>query len=310
VTAQAFRKQLQFLKVNYNVIAPEQFFLFLQSNEDLPPRSVLLTCDDGLKNTLTEMLPVLAEFNLKCLFCVTGASLDYLPSMLWHEELYLMLLRSNRAQLELPGMPKCSLSGTEQKRALWSRLLLKLSQVDANARRSRLNDLRVQLCLPEDWTAQYSSDEGLRSRFFLLNGEELQQLLRAGMTIGAHTGSHPVLSQLPDNLAWEEISQCRDALERALGQPLWALAYPFGDADSVGEREMQIVQQAGYTCAFVSVGGGFGAGLPRFAIPRVHVGSDMKLAEFEAHLSGFYRNLRQVLLNEKREFGALQGASA
>jgi len=207
-------------------------------------------------------------------------------------------------------MPKCSLIGSEQKRVLWSGLLLKLSQVDASTRRAKLNDLRLRLCLPEDWDIQYSSDEGLRSRFFILNREELQQLLRAGMTIGAHTDSHPVLYQLPDDLALHEVFQSRNALERALGQPLWALAYPFGDADSVGEREIQMAEQAGYACAFVSVGGGFGAEMPRFAIPRVHVGHDMKLAEFEAHLSGFYRNLRQMFLNKKREFASLYGASA
>ena len=37
---------------------------------------MLLTCDDGLQNTLTDMLPVLQELGLSCLFFVTGASLS------------------------------------------------------------------------------------------------------------------------------------------------------------------------------------------------------------------------------------------
>ena len=58
----------------------------------MPPRAVLLTCDDDLRNTLTEMVPMLQEHGLSCLFFVTGASLSDVPAMLWYEQLYLMLL--------------------------------------------------------------------------------------------------------------------------------------------------------------------------------------------------------------------------
>ena len=53
---------------------------------------MLLTCDDDLRNTLTEMVPILQEHGLSCLFFVTGASLGAMPVMLWYEQLYLMLL--------------------------------------------------------------------------------------------------------------------------------------------------------------------------------------------------------------------------
>jgi hypothetical protein len=43
----------------------------------------------------------------------------------------------------------------------------------------------------------------------------------------------------------------------------------------------------------VNSGGGLGAEMPRFALPRVHVTRTMNLGEFEAHVSGFYRSLRQ-----------------
>jgi hypothetical protein len=42
--------------------------------------------------------------------------------------------------------------------------------------------------------------------------------------------------------------------------------------------------------------GGFGAKMNRFALSRVHVTADMTLPEFEAHISGFYRTLRERLL--------------
>jgi hypothetical protein len=56
-----------------------------------------------------------------------------------------------------------------------------------------------------------------------------------------------------------------------------------------------MAEQAGFACAFMNVGGGFGAALPKFALPRVHVTAEMGLAELEAHISGFYNALRARL---------------
>ncbi len=61
----------------------------------------------------------------------------------------------------------------------------------------------------------------------------------------------------------------------------------------------------------MNVGGGFrgkiSAEINRFALPRVHVTADMTLAEFEAHISGFYRSLRKRLLGGE-ELEAMVGA--
>jgi peptidoglycan/xylan/chitin deacetylase (PgdA/CDA1 family) len=130
----------------------------------------------------------------------------------------------------------------------------------------------------------------------MLSLAEVKRLAAEGMSIGAHTLSHPVLSQLPPGVAWREISESRIGLEKALGRPIWALAYPFGDVGSVTRREMGMAERAGFTCAFMNVGGGLGAPTVRFALPRVHVTASMSLAEFEAHISGFYRSVRQRFL--------------
>ena len=92
VSADSFRRQLRLLKDHYNVISPQQFLDWCEAKQDLPPRAVLLTCDDDLRNTLTDMVPILQEHGLSCLFFVTGASLGAVPAMLWYEQLYLMVL--------------------------------------------------------------------------------------------------------------------------------------------------------------------------------------------------------------------------
>lgn len=302
VTAEALRQQLHLLKTHYNLISPEQFLQWCEAKQDLPPRSVMLTCDDGLRNTLTDMLPILQEAAVSCLFFVTGASLDDTPSMLWYEELYLIFLAAPETlTLELSQIGvKAQAAGRHEKRARWVSLLNRLSQCDAATRLALLEQIRTQVGLPADWCSQYRDPAARGKRFLLLNWSELRLLAGAGMCIGAHTLSHPMLSQTPPDVAWSEISQSRTRLEHHLGQPVWALAYPFGDAGSVTQRDLDMAAQAGFTCAFLNIDGGLGADTPRFALRRVHVTADMSFAEFEAHVSGFHRSLRGRFLTNAR----------
>lgn len=298
VTADSFLRQIRLLKSQYKVISPEQFLSWWEGKQELPPRAVMLTCDDDLRNTLTDMVPMLQEHGLSCLFFVTGASLAEVPAMLWYEQLYLMFLVTRKRMVNLDvvrtGFRDRAMT-QQQKRSLWWSLVKHLSKYDGNMRQTLLDDVRVQLALDADWSAQLLSDP-LRRRFLMLNATELRALVAAGMCVGAHTVSHPVLSQLSAEAAWSEISESRSRLEQVLGKPVWALAYPFGDAKCVTHREWEMAERAGFTCAFLNEGGGFGAEMSRFALPRVHVTSEMNLAEFEAHVSGFYRALRQRFL--------------
>ncbi len=294
-----FRRQLRLLKSRYHVVSPGEVRAWAAEGRELPARSVLLTCDDGLLNTLTDMVPVLREEQLSCLFFVLGASAEQNSQRLWYEDLYLLMLAapSETYSFELLGMT-VELRERAQRRQVWGNLLRKLSLLDEQERANFIESARSQFGLGEDWDTGLTLNEGKRKRFSLLNLNQLRQLVDQGMYVGSHTLSHPVLSQQSSELAWKEISESRSTLEKALGTQVWALAYPFGDAASVGSREWQMAERAGFACAFMNVGGGFGAALPRFALPRVHVTSEMGLAEFEAHVSGFHNALRARLSRE------------
>jgi len=252
-----------------------------------------------LQATLTDMLPILEEFGVECLFFVTGASVEAVPSMLWYEELYLMFLagpprfscRMNEGAIDV------KVGSEEGKRGHWWNLARLLSRYDHVQRAEILLEFRVQLKLERNWRSRFLGDDAAGRRFLLLTGDQLGELALK-MSIGAHTLSHPVLSQSSAEQVWNEISGCRELLKGQLQRDIWAFAYPFGDCGSVGEREKGFAKQAGFECAFMNEGGGFGAAAPRFAIPRVHVTRDMSLHEFEAHVSGFYRGLRRTLGRE------------
>jgi peptidoglycan/xylan/chitin deacetylase (PgdA/CDA1 family) len=293
VSANSFRQQLRLLRDRYNVISPEEFLHWCEAGGELPQHAVMLTCDDGLRNSLSGMLPILQEFGFKCLFFVTGASLSPTPTMLWYEELYLMFLAvPGILALELPEIGLQCKASQPEKRSLWWQVVRKLSQIDLHHRKTMLETVRMQLGLGERWDAEYE-DSMLKQRFLTLNLAELRQLAAVGMCIGAHTLSHPLLAVSSPETAWREISESKQALEKNLAQEIWALAYPFGDSSSVTSREFQMAEQAGFKSAFVNVAAGLGTPAPKFAFPRVHITREMTLAEFEAHISGFHRSLQE-----------------
>jgi peptidoglycan/xylan/chitin deacetylase (PgdA/CDA1 family) len=302
VTAEAFAAQIRLLQSKYNVISPQEFLQWREGELRLPPRAVLLTCDDGLLNTLTDMLPLVEDFHVPFLFFVTGGSLLQTSSTLWYEQLFLWLLEAEQEiSLVAPWGP-CRAEGREQKRSLWREMMRKLSVFEAGARNHILQDMRTQLGISEDCESEYSQNRANRRRFFMLNVTELRQLADAGMTIGAHTLSHPMLSQMPEDLALQEISQGRAGLEAALGKPVWAMAYPFGNSEAVSAREPELAARAGFRCAFMNVEDGnrnrsSNSDDAWFAFPRIHVSSTTTPAELEAHVSGFYRSVREKYLH-------------
>jgi peptidoglycan/xylan/chitin deacetylase (PgdA/CDA1 family) len=311
VHADSLRQQLQLLKKRYHVISPEDFLRWSEEKLSLPPRSILLTCDDALRNTLTEMLPIMEELGLSCLFFATGVSADETPSMLWYEELYLMLLdASDPIAISLPeARVSVGPIAPNRKHFSWWNMVEGLSQFDRQSRRRFLDQIRGQLKLAENWRERYTRNATLAARFLTLDVAELRHLAAAGMTIGAHSLSHPILARASEELAWQEISESRSVLEQALGKPVLAFGYPFGNAATVSGRDVRLAEQAGFRCAFMNTGGGFGTNIVaakidgekinRFALPRVHVTADMSLFEFEAHISGFYRSLRKRLMGSE-----------
>jgi peptidoglycan/xylan/chitin deacetylase (PgdA/CDA1 family) len=307
VQPDAFRQQLRFLKSRYHVIHPDDFRAWveragvekastqeaslekgIEQTKPLPPRSLLITCDDGLLNTFTDMLPLLQSEGVPCLFFVTAASCTKEPGILWYEELY-HLMRSKRltdADLQLPKEEATNSLSSMSFQARWWSAIRQASRLDEKARTDWMNSLRTN----------HGPAQSLRSekRWRLLNITELKQLADSGMTIGAHTISHPVLSLCSEEEARREIQESKITLERALGRPLWAFAYPFGNPATMGERELRLASAAGYACAFLNVEHWASESANRFALPRTHVTSNTTLPELAAHLSGLHSRLQRA----------------
>jgi len=62
----------------------------------------------------------------------------------------------------------------------------------------------------------------------MLMRQQLRELRRYGMTIGAHTKTHPILTTLDHDAARNEIVDGRRELEEVIGERVKVFAYPNG----------------------------------------------------------------------------------
>lgn len=60
----------------------------------------------------------------------------------------------------------------------------------------------------------------------------LGRLAEAGVTLGAHTRTHPHLTRLPDAALTEELGGAQASIRRETGQAAAEVAYPYGDGDA------------------------------------------------------------------------------
>ncbi len=80
----------------------------------------------------------------------------------------------------------------------------------------------------------------------MLNWQQVEEMNRHQINFGAHTVSHPKLSELGDEEAVQEIIQSKQVIEEKLGQPCDYFAYPYG---LFSERTCEIVKKAGFKLA-------------------------------------------------------------
>ncbi len=80
-----------------------------------------------------------------------------------------------------------------------------------------------------------------------LSDDQLRDLDRAGMTIGAHTWDHQRIDRLTDDHWVTQLDQPRAQLAEILGHPVDLMAYPFG---VWSQEALSHVAAAGYRAAF------------------------------------------------------------
>jgi peptidoglycan/xylan/chitin deacetylase (PgdA/CDA1 family) len=113
---------------------------------------------------------------------------------------------------------------------------------------------------------------------------------RAGLEVGVHTVTHPVLPLLSDDEMREEIEGCTRALRDRLGSIQPILAVPFGLLD---ERTVGIAREAGMTASLGLSGTTLASADPEDELPRFCVMREEPAWKLYLRLGGAVERIRR-----------------
>lgn len=102
----------------------------------------------------------------------------------------------------------------------------------------------------------------------MLSWEQVRKMSADGISFGAHSKSHPKLTEIHPDEAAAEITGSRAEIERELGEPVSAFAYPYGIHD---EAVRDLAGQAGYQAACTVDPGLNGLATSPFSLSRAEI---------------------------------------
>jgi peptidoglycan/xylan/chitin deacetylase (PgdA/CDA1 family) len=103
----------------------------------------------------------------------------------------------------------------------------------------------------------------------MLTPENILNLQKNGIEIGAHTVTHPILTSLDDETARLEITAGKADLEEITGRPVRLFAYPNGKpGKDFDARHAAMVREAGFDAAFTTLPGPITRRHDRFGLAR------------------------------------------
>lgn len=251
----AFEAQMHWVSRWFNVLPLGDAVQGL-STGDLPERPLAITFDDGYADNCTLALPILRRLGLHATFFIASGFLN--GGRMWNDTI-IEAIRAHQApalDLNQLALGKHITATVEDKQRCIGDLLGALKYRGPEERTGLANGIAriVGRSPPED---------------LMMTSQQVAELHRNGMTIGAHTVSHPILLGVPTIQARSEIVTNKNDLERIIGSPITLFAYPNGIPNrDYGLEHVKMVKELGFDGAVSTAWGASRAGSDVFQIPR------------------------------------------
>lgn len=251
-----FERLMRIVALAFHVMPLQEAVVGLMRRE-LPPRALTITFDDGYADNHDVALPILRGLGLPATVFVATAFLD--GGRMWNDTVIECVRRTRLDRIDLAelGLPMMPCATASERRRVIDKVLPILKYHPPQEREPLLRRLE-SLCgspnLPAD---------------LMMTSSQLRALPRAGVSVGAHTVHHPILSTLPDAAALAEMDNSRRRLQELQNAPVTLFAYPNGrPGQDYDQRHADMARSLGFAAAVSTRPGVAKAGDDLFNLPR------------------------------------------
>ena len=235
-----FNRQIQYFKNKFNFIDSDQVLRCIYNDIPIPPNSILLTFDDGLKDHYLYAFPVLKKHNIQGLFFIPTKPIDDNIVLDVHKIHFILVKCDDKQKLVMDIFSLIEQYKTEynlespesyfEELAVPNRFDTKeVIFIKRILQRKLPQKLRVEIVrfLFEKYVTK---NEKEFAKDLYLSHDEIKEMTESNMYFGSHSHSHEWLghlseadleSELRQNLkSFSKINENRDS---------WIMCYPYGN---------------------------------------------------------------------------------
>lgn len=253
--ARRFDEVCGWLKSWFNVLPLDAAVAALKAGT-LPARAACISFDDGYADNCQVALPILQRHGLTATFFIATGFLD--GGLMWNDTVIESVRSSELPSLDLAslGLGCHRLESIDDRRAAISSLIGQIKYLSVNERINVTQQVArlARARLPNN---------------LMMTSQEVKSMRNAGMQIGAHTVSHPILARFSRDEAHQEIQASKLFLEQLLGEPVGLFAYPNGKpGEDYLPGSVDLVRELGFDAAVSTKWGASCTGDDVFQIRR------------------------------------------
>lgn len=234
-TVEEFDVQMRLLQRNFTPLSLLEAIDRLAQGT-LPRRAVCVTFDDGYSDNEQLALPVLKRYGIPASVFVSTGFLN--GGRMWNDTVIESVRNHAQETLDLTplGLPRYSLDSMGARRECAQNILSQIKHRDPEQRAAIVKDMAGRASgLPDD---------------LMMTDEQVRSLALGGVSIGAHTMSHPILGSVSMDEARREISGSKERLQEVLQQEVEIFAYPNGRPElDYSPEHRDLVQALGFRAA-------------------------------------------------------------
>ncbi len=292
VSPEGFESQIRFLRECCHPLSLSEVVDALRHGRPLPPRAVVVTFDDGYRDNYQHAFPILQRYEVPATFFVTSGMIQA-GRYFWWDQVRLGL---EPPEVVAQAWPAIADSLLGQDRA--GQIALVTEALKQTPHR-QARELIARICRPVEPTEPVT-----------MTWDEIRHMAAAGMEIGSHTVTHPILAQqAPEEAAWE-VRASKETIERELGMPVRHFAYPNGRACDFSPELIAQLEASGYESAWSTIEGAVTRESPCYALERVGVYHDPRLARFVRELVRVLRPIAPAGARQASEGAGLPASAS
>ncbi|MDX1416288.1 MAG: polysaccharide deacetylase family protein [Candidatus Promineifilaceae bacterium] len=240
VTPEDFAEQMNFLAQQYAPISLPDLMGYLENNSSaLPPRAVLVTFDDAYCDFAEQAWPIMKREKIPATLFVPTAFPDHPQRFFWWDRLFQALRTTPRRDLLQTPVGELPLETEEQR----EKTLVKMRDYVKTRPHAEAMAWIDEVCDELD---------ALPPEAAVLGWADLRRLASEGVTLGAHTRTHPLVNRISLQQARAEALGSLHDLQAQIGPVMPVFAYPSG---GVSDEVVAGLAEDGFTLAFTTVRG-------------------------------------------------------